>query len=132
MPPPPTCGRKACSKADVAGPSVETGGHPDTPPVGTNRRIRDRAIWAVALFAASVIPTLAGLADTARTEDHVNAAYIFAFAFWFAGALMALAAAFPTLRYWEGLPEQTRWLGALPLLTISLFLSGALIAVLLP
>jgi hypothetical protein len=45
---------------------------------------------------------------------------------------MALAAAFLTLRYWEGLPEQTRWLGALPLLTVSLFLSGALIAVLLP
>ncbi|HEU5096469.1 MAG TPA: hypothetical protein VFT77_14995 [Reyranella sp.] len=129
----PTCDRKACSKADVAGPSVEMGGPPDhTPPVGTNRRIRDRAIWAVALFAASVIPTLAGLADTSRTEDHVNVAYIFAFAFWSTGALMALAAAFLTLRYWEGLPEQTRWLGALPLLTVSLFLSGALIAVLLP
>ena len=41
---------------------------------------------------------------------------------------MALWAAFPTLRYWEGLPSQTRWLGALPLLTISLFLSVALLA----
>lgn len=117
----------------MAGPSVETGGPSDrTPPVGTNRRIRDRAIWAVALFAASVIPTLAGMADTSRAEGHVNVAYIFAFAFWSVGALMALAAAFLTLRYWEGLPEQTRWLGALPLLTVSLFLSGALIAVLLP
>ena len=114
-------------------PSVETGGTSDsTPPVGTSRRIRHRAIWAVALFAASVIPTLAGLADTNRTEDHVNVAYVFASAFWLTGVLMALAAAFPTLRYWEGLPEQTRWLGALPLLTISLFLSGALVAVLVP
>jgi hypothetical protein len=41
---------------------------------------------------------------------------------------MALWAAFPTLRYWDGLPAQTRWLGALPLLTVSLFFTAALIA----
>ena len=46
------------------------------------------------------------------------------------GLLFALWAAFPTLRYWDGLPAQTRWLGALPLLSVSLFLSAALIAVL--
>jgi hypothetical protein len=43
---------------------------------------------------------------------------------------MALWTAFPTLRYWEGLPVTIRWLGALPLLTVSLFLSVALIAAL--
>jgi hypothetical protein len=117
----------------VADPSAETGGRPDwNPPVGTNRRIRHRAIWAVALFAASVIPTLAGFARGARPDNDINIAFVFALAFWLAGVLMALAAAFPTLRYWEGLPEQTRWLGALPLVTISLFLSAALVAAVLP
>lgn len=98
-----------------------------TPPEGTSQRIRHRAIWAVALFAASVIPTLLSLA-TSHEGDSVSTALIFALAFWLSGVAMALSAAFPTLRYWEGLPSQTRWLGALPLLTISLFLSAALIA----
>ena len=53
-----------------------------------------------------------------------------AFGFWVIGCLFALWAAFPTLRYWDGLPNQTRWLGALPLLSVSLFLSAALLAVL--
>ncbi len=50
-----------------------------------------------------------------------------ALGFFAIGLLMALWAAFPTLRYWEGLPMQTRWLGALPLLTVSLFFTVALI-----
>jgi hypothetical protein len=54
-----------------------------------------------------------------------------ALALWALGALAALAAAFPTLRYWDGLPLQTRLLGALPMLTVSLFLTAALIGVLL-
>lgn len=107
---------------------TERGGRPGwTPPMGTNRRIRSRAIWAVALSAASVIPTIIGFAISVR-GDETNVALLFAFAFWLSGVVMALWAAFPTLRYWEGLPTQTRWLGALPLLTISLFLSAALIA----
>lgn len=48
--------------------------------------------------------------------------------FWALGLLFALWAAFPMLRYWEGLPNQTRWLGALPLLSVSLFVSAALVA----
>ena len=39
--------------------------------------------------------------------------------------------AFTTLRYWEGLPTQTRLLGALPLLTVSFFLTAALITALI-
>ena len=81
----------------------------------------------MALFAASVIPTLLGLAIS-RGSDSVSIALIVALVFWLSGVVMALWAAFPTLRYWEGLPSQTRWLGALPLLTISLFLSAALIS----
>jgi hypothetical protein len=42
---------------------------------------------------------------------------------------MALWAAVPTLRHWDSLPGPTRWLGALPLLSVSLFLSVALLAV---
>ncbi len=58
----------------------------------------------------------------------MNIAVLFATGFWILGVLMAVWAAFPTVRYWEGLPSQTRWLGALPMLTISLFLSAAILA----
>ena len=54
-----------------------------------------------------------------------------AFLFWATGLLFALWAAFPALRYWDGLPGQVRWLGALPLLSVSLFLSIALVGALL-
>jgi len=101
-----------------------------TPPFGTGRRIRTRAIWAVALFASSVPPAFIGLGIAQATSDQVNAALPLAFAFWAIGLLFALWAAFPTLRYWEGLPAQTRWLGALPLLSVSLFITAALIGVL--
>ena len=80
-----------------------------SPPFGTSQRIRTRAIWATARFTAAV-PLAIG--------------------FWLIGLLFALWAAFPTLRYWEGLPQTTRWLGALPMLSVSLFFSAALIAAL--
>lgn len=98
-----------------------------TPPVGTSARIRNRAIWAVAFFAASVPPAIIGLGIAAGSMEQANVAMPTAFAFWAIGVLLALWAAFPTLRYWEGLTAQTRWLGALPLLSVSLFLSAALI-----
>jgi len=110
--------------------STQAGERPGwTPPEGTSQRIRHRAIWAVALFAASVIPTLLGLA-TSHESDSAGIALVFALVFWLSGVVMALWAAFPTLRYWEGLSSQTRWLGALPLLITSLFLSAALITAL--
>jgi hypothetical protein len=98
------------------------------PPVGTQQRIRVRAIWAVALFASAVPPAIVGLGIIATGSDEANVAMPMAFGFWAIGVLMALWAAFPTLRYWDGLPAQTRWLGALPLLTVSLFFTVALIA----
>ncbi len=48
-------------------------------------------------------------------------------AIWAVGLLFAIWAAFPTMRYWEILPDTVRWLGALPLLSVSLFLSVAII-----
>ena len=48
-------------------------------------------------------------------------------AIWAVGLLFAIWAAFPTMRYWEILPDTVRWLGALPLLSVSLFLSLAII-----
>src|SRR5262245_36901576 len=100
-----------------------------TPPVGTYQRIRTRSIWAVALFASSVLPAIVGLGMIAEaSEETVNVALPIAFAFWFAGMLVAIWAAFPTLRYWEGLPLDLRLMGALPLLTLSLFLTAAIIA----
>ena len=62
--------------------------------------------------------------------DEVNIALPLAVGFWLIGLLFALWAAFPTLRYWEALPQTTRWLGALPMLSVSLFFSAALIAAL--
>ena len=84
----------------------------------------------MALFTASVPPAFVGLGIAKATDDQVNVAMPLAVGFWPIGLLFALWAAFPTLRYWDGLPAQTRWLGALPLLSVSLFLSAALIAVL--
>ena len=110
---------------------AQSDGARPAPPFGTSRRIRNRAIWAVALFASSVPPAFVGLGVAETTSDQVNVAMPLAFAFWAIGLLFALWAAFPTLRYWEGLPASTRWLGALPLLSVSFFLTAALIGVLL-
>ncbi len=100
-----------------------------TPPIGTQQRIRMRAIWAVALFASSVPPAFVGLRLVAAgSQETIDVAPPIALVFWLAGLAMALWAALPTLRYWEGLPPEIRWMGALPLLSISLLLSLALIA----
>jgi hypothetical protein len=97
-------------------------------PAGTSRRIRKRATWAVALFAACVVPAIVGIGITSATTEQVNIATPFALGFWALGVLFAIAAAIPTLRHWDLLPQQTRWLGALPMLSVSLMLSVALIA----
>jgi hypothetical protein len=101
-------------------------------PHGTSQRIRSRAIWTVALFAASVPPALVGLGGAIDKPDLMDLALALALGFWAIGLLFAMWTAIPTLRYWDGLPSQTRWLGALPLLSVSLFISLALIAVLFP
>ena len=101
-----------------------------SPPLGTIQRIRNRAIWAVALFAASVPPAFVGLGSSQDNADLLDVALGLALTFWAIGLLFALWSAFPALRYWDGLPLQTRWLGALPLLSVSLLLSVALIAAL--
>lgn len=97
------------------------------PPFGTSQRIRNRAIWAVALFAASLPPAAVGFGIAQATEDQVNIATPLALLFWVLGFLFALWTAFPTLRYWDTLPLGTRWLGALPLLSVSMFLTAVLI-----
>lgn len=98
-------------------------------PVGTNRRIRNRAIWAVALFAASVPPALVGVGITNASSAQVNVATPIAFGLWAFGLLFALWAAVPTLRHWDVLPQATRWLGALPMLSSSLFLTIGVLVV---
>jgi hypothetical protein len=107
----------------------EASGRPGwEPPFGTQQRIRVRAIWAVALFAASVPPAIVGFSAVAAGSDETNVASPLALAFWVLGFLYALWAAFPTLRYWERLPASIRWMGALPLLCVSFFLSAAILA----
>ena len=110
----------------MADTSADTGAAP-SPPHGTSQRIRTRAIWAVALFAASVLPALVGLGVANMAADRDNVALPLAALFWAIGMLFALWAAFPTLRYWDVLPGNVRWLGALPWLTVSLFLSVAIV-----
>ncbi len=116
--------------SDSARPGRDDSRPSRTPPFGTSRRIRTRGIWAVALFAASVPPAVVGLGIAQATSEQANVATPLAFAFWAIGLLFALWAAVPTLRYWEGLPNQVRWLGALPLLSVSLFITAALIGAL--
>ena len=101
-----------------------------TPPEGTARRIRTRAIWTVALFAAAVPPALVGLGGSEGRPELRDGGMALALLFWAIGLLFALATAVPTLRHWDGLPAPVRWMGALPLLSISLLLSLALVAVL--
>ena len=103
---------------------------PGEPPFGTGRRIRGRAVWAVALFTAAVPPAAVALGIARMTEDSTNVARPMALGFWLLGFAFALFAAAPTLRYWDVLPPATRWLGALPLLSVSLFLSIGLVAAL--
>ena len=79
-----------------------------SPPFGTSQRIRNRAIWAVALFTASVPPAFVALGIAEVTHDQVNVALPLAVGFWLIGLLFALWAAFPTLRYWDGLPQTRR------------------------
>ena len=99
-------------------------------PLGTSQRIRNRAIWAVALFTASVPPAIVALGVADVAQDKVNVALPLAVGFWLIGLLFSLWAALPALRYWEVLPQTTRWLGTLPLLSVSLLFSAALIAAL--
>jgi hypothetical protein len=101
-----------------------------TPPIGTIERIRVRAGSAVAMYAASVVPAVIGAGLLNMSTERANIATPFAFGFWALGVLCAIWAAVPTLRYWDVLPSQIRWFGALPLLCASLFLSVAMVAAL--
>jgi hypothetical protein len=101
------------------------------PPFGTSQRIRNRAIWAVALFTAALPPAFVATGVTGLAADRVEAALPLAIGFWLLGLCFALWAAFPTLRHWDGLSPSTRWLGALPLMSVSLLLTAALAGVLL-
>ncbi|HLG47901.1 MAG TPA: hypothetical protein VKY24_16785 [Reyranella sp.] len=84
----------------------------------------------MAFFAASVLPAIVGIGMIDVQGEGGAVAMPIAFALWAIGALLALFAALTTLRYWEGLPTQTRLLGALPLLTVSFFLTTALLTAL--
>ena len=101
-----------------------------TAPFGTSQRIRNRAIWAVALYTASVPPAIVALGIADVAQDQINVALPLAVGFWLLGLLFSLWAAFPALRYWEVLPQTTRWLGALPLISVSVFFSVVLVAAL--
>jgi hypothetical protein len=100
------------------------------PPLGTGQRIRSRTLWAVALFAAAVPPAFISTGVAFGSEAYARIALPIALSIWALGTLFALAAAFPTVRYWEALPNAVRWLGALPIMSVALFLVATLITAL--
>jgi len=100
------------------------------PPPGTEQRIRNRTLWAVALFAAAVPPAFISTGVAFGSESYARIALPIALSIWALGMLFALAAAFPTVRYWEVLPDAVRWLGALPIVSVVLFLVATLITAL--
>ena len=97
------------------------------PPFGTGQRIRSRVDLGGVPVHRRMPPAVVGLGIATATDDQANVAMPLALFFWVLGFLFALWAAVPTLRYWEALPGQIRWLGALPLLSVSLFMSLALV-----
>lgn len=76
-----------------------------TPPFRISQRISNRAIWAVAFFAAAVPPALVGMGVASTRGEEIAVGMPIALALWV--------------------------LGALPMLTVSLFLTATLIGVLL-
>ena len=108
---------------------VETGDSPaldssDTLKSGRRQRARNSRREIVLPKANSKrVLLVAGIAGTVLV-------IALAVGFWLIGLLFALCAAVPTLRYWDGLSITTRWLGALPLLSVSLFFTAGLVAVL--
>lgn len=101
-----------------------------SPPVGTARRIRLRALSAVIFLAASAPPGVVATGLAAGGEAYGKGALAVAVGLWGFGLGFALWAAFPTVRYWEVLPGAVRWLGALPLLAITLFVITTVFTVL--
>jgi hypothetical protein len=100
------------------------------PPPRTGERIRFRAVWAVLFLAVSVAPGIVSTGLIAGSDDWTGGAIaIFVGAASF-GVLFALCAAFPTLRYWEVLPNLVRWLGALPLIAVLVFAVATAVATL--
>lgn len=87
---------------------------------GTQQRIRSRAIWAVALFAAAAPPAIIGFGVGQASGEQANIALPVALGFGAIGLLFAIVAAIPTLRHWHHLPTLTRRLGSLPLLAVAL------------
>ena len=101
------------------------------PPPGTSQRIRSLTVWAVALFAAAVPPAFISTGVAFGSEAYARIALPIALSIWALGMLFALAAAFPTIRYWEALPSGVRWLGALPIMSVALYFAATLVTSLL-
>ena len=101
---------------------LQSDGARPAPPFGTSQRIRNRAIWAVALFAAAVPPAIVGLGIAQATDDQVQRRHAASPSPSGRSALLLRAMGrlpHPALLGWPAI--QTRWLGALPLLSVSLF-----------
>jgi len=60
-----------------------------TPPFGTSERIRNRAIWAVAFFAASILPAVVGMGVGDLKGEGITVAMPIALGLWAIGALFA-------------------------------------------
>jgi hypothetical protein len=82
----------------------------------TVRRIRSRAVWSLAVFAAAVPASLVGGDPAAGVAPSALLATVF----WAIGTVVAVAAAAGALRHWPALSPATRWLAMTPLAGVGL------------
>ena len=94
------------------------------PRYGTGQRIRNRTLWAVALFAAAVPPAFVSTGVAFGTTT--LALRCRSPSIWALGVLFALAAAFPPCATGKHCRQAARWLGALPILSVALFFAAVL------
>lgn len=83
------------------------------------RRVRARAVWSLALFAAAFPATLIG-AQAVDNPTVLAGATLLATVFWGSGAVFGIASAVGTLRKWDILPQTARWLGVIPVFGVGL------------
>ncbi|TWT10171.1 MauE/DoxX family redox-associated membrane protein [Reyranella sp. CPCC 100927] len=94
---------------------------------GRARRVRNVAVWSVALFVASV--PVAIISASLGTGAEGQAGSALALLFWLCGFATAVWAFVLGFRHWDTLPLGTRWLACLPLLVVFLLIAASVLVV---
>jgi hypothetical protein len=80
------------------------------------RRVRNIAVWSVALFVAAVPVALVSASMSPASDGQIGS--LLALLFWLSGFGAAVWAFVLAFRHWDTLPLGTRWLACLPLLVV--------------